>query len=141
MAKRERTLTLYFDNDDPLYNTLMGMNKFSRAEYVRAAIQEAIDNGMAINVSVNGISVSYVDDKREFNQNNQSHSHTLLSHPQQSISENMDIPNNKDESKNDIATDILDNIDIPKNSPVTENENITLNSDIDLDENNDPFSI
>lgn len=59
MKKKERTLTLYFDADDPVYNKLMNMNKFSRAEYIRTALREAVSKGMMMTVSTDGISVVY----------------------------------------------------------------------------------
>lgn len=61
MKKKERTLTLYFDADDPVYNKLMNMNKFSRAEYIRTALREAVSKGMTMTVSADGISVVYAE--------------------------------------------------------------------------------
>ena len=59
MSKKERTLTIYFDSEDPIYNKLMEMNKFSRAEYIRTALREAVSKGMMMTVSADGINVIY----------------------------------------------------------------------------------
>lgn len=61
MSKKERTLTIYFDAEDPVYNKLMEMNKFSRAEYIRTALREAVSKGMMMTVSADGINVIYTE--------------------------------------------------------------------------------
>lgn len=70
MNNKELTLTVYFDSDDPVYNKLMDMNKFSRAEYIRTAFREAVAKGMIMTVSADGIKVVYADNMIFYCDNN-----------------------------------------------------------------------
>lgn len=121
MKKKERTLTLYFDADDPVYNKLMNMNKFSRAEYIRTALREAVAKGMMMTVSADGINVIYTgntdsivtDDKQHLAVTRANNKHVEL------------VNNNTVDTKRNIV-----------NHTETIKETI-----VDIEENNDPFSI
>lgn len=120
MKKKERTLTLYFDADDPVYNKLMNMNKFSRAEYIRTALREAVAKGMMMTVSADGIKVIYAE--------NTGNKEIMIT---DSISQLSVIKTNKKQP------DSIDNtfIDLNKSS----SNNIEKISN--MEENSDPFSI
>lgn len=119
MNKKELTLTVYFDSDDPVYNKL---NKFSRAEYIKTAFREAVAKGMIMTVSADGIKVVYAD-----NMNNK----------QSILTSSMQTPviktdNNHIESKGNKS------IDFDKNTVINIEKIVKM---VELEENCDPFSI
>ncbi len=121
MRKKERTLTIYFDTEDPVYNKLMEMNKFSRAEYIRTALREAVSKGMMMTVSADGINVIYTEN-----------SDSIVTDDKQHLA--VTRANNK-------------HVELVNNNTVDTKRNIVNHTEtiketiIDIEENTDPFSI
>lgn len=121
MRKKERTLTIYFDAEDPVYNKLMEMNKFSRAEYIRTALREAVSKGMMMTVSADGINVIYTEN-----------SDSIVTDDKQHLA--VTRANNK-------------HVELVNNNTVDTKRNIVNHTEtiketiIDIEENTDPFSI
>lgn len=121
MSKKERTLTIYFDAEDPVYNKLMEMNKFSRAEYIRTALREAVSKGMMMTVSADGINVIYTEN-----------SDSIVTDDKQHLA--VTRANNK-------------HVELVNNNTVDTKRNIVNHTEtiketiIDIEENTDPFSI
>lgn len=121
MSKKERTLTIYFDSEDPVYNKLMEMNKFSRAEYIRTALREAVSKGMMMTVSADGINVIYTEN-----------SDSIVTDDKQHLA--VTRANNK-------------HVELVNNNTVDTKRNIVNHTEtiketiIDIEENTDPFSI
>ena len=121
MSKKERTLTIYFDSEDPVYNKLMEMNKFSRAEYIRTALREAVSKGMMMTVSADGINVIYTENSDSIVIGDKQHLAVTRAN-----NKHVELVNNK-------TVDTKRNI---VNHTETIKETI-----IDIEENTDPFSI
>ncbi len=122
MKRKERILTIYFDADDPVYNKLMDMNKFSRAEYIRTALREAVVKGMMMTVSTDGIKVVYADN---------------MDNKQSIVTSSMQTPVIKSDNKQ---------IELKGNKSIDFNKNTVINTEkiketVELEENSDPFSI
>ena len=121
MRKKERTLTIYFDAEDPVYNKLMEMNKFSRAEYIRTALREAVSKGMMMTVSADGINVIYTEN-----------SDSIVTDDKQHLA--VTRANNK-------------HVELVNNNTVDTKRNIVNHTEtiketiVDIEENTDPFSI
>lgn len=121
MSKKERTLTIYFDAEDPVYNKLMKMNKFSRAEYIRTALREAVSKGMMMTVSADGINVIYTENSDSIVTDDKQHLAVTRAN-----NKHVELVNN-----NTVDT---------KRNTVNHTETIK-ETIIDIEENTDPFSI
>lgn len=57
MINKNKTITLYFNNNEDIYNILMSMNKFYRAEYIRSLIRADL---LAKHQDINNFSINNI---------------------------------------------------------------------------------